>query len=112
VRAIFSTSFADIFKGNALKNALLPIVVTPARHAALSALLAADPDGEWTVDLEAQKVSLPDGSSLDFEIDPFARTMILAGTDEIGYVQSRLPAIEAWEATHPARIETRVPAAR
>ncbi len=107
VRAIFSTSFADIFKGNALKNALLPIVVTPERHAALTALVAADPDGEWTVDLEAQKVSLPDGSSFDFEIDPFARSMILAGTDEVGYVLSRLPAIEAWEAAHPARIDSR-----
>jgi 3-isopropylmalate/(R)-2-methylmalate dehydratase small subunit len=112
VRAIFSTSFADIFKGNALKNALLPIVVTPERHAALTALLAADPDGEWCVDLQGQKVTLPGGETFDFEIDPFGRTMILAGTDEIGYVQSRLPAIEAWEATHPARIETRGPAAR
>jgi 3-isopropylmalate/(R)-2-methylmalate dehydratase small subunit len=107
VRAIFSTSFADIFKGNALKNALLPIVVTPERHAALTALLAADPDGEWTVDLDANRVSLPDGSSFDFEIDPFARGMILAGTDEVGYVLARLPAIEAWEAAHPSRIDTR-----
>jgi 3-isopropylmalate/(R)-2-methylmalate dehydratase small subunit len=106
VRAIFSTSFADIFKGNALKNALLPIVVTPERHAALSALLAGDPDGEWTVDLQSLKVTLPGGESFDFEIDPFARTMILAGTDEIGYVLSRLPAIEAWEAGHPARVDT------
>ena len=69
--------------------------------------LAANPDGEWTVDLEAQKVTLPDGESFAFEIDPFARTMILAGTDEIGYVLSKLPAIEAWEAAHPARVDTR-----
>jgi 3-isopropylmalate/(R)-2-methylmalate dehydratase small subunit len=109
VRAIFSTSFADIFRANALKNALLPIVVTPERHAALAALLAAQPDGEWTVDLEAEKVSLPDGSAFDFEIDPFARTMILAGTDEIGYVLGKLPAIEAWEAAHPARVDTLAP---
>ena len=107
IRAIFSTSFADIFKGNALKNALLPIVVSPERYAALMTIFAANPDGEWTVDLDALKVTLPDGSSFDFEIDPFNRTMILAGTDEIGYVQAKLPAIEAWEATHPARVETR-----
>jgi len=107
IRAIFSTSFADIFKGNALKNALLPIVVSPEQHAALMAVFAANPEGEWAVDLESLKVTLPDGSSFDFEIDPFARTMILAGTDEIGYVETRLPAIEAWEATHPARVETR-----
>jgi 3-isopropylmalate/(R)-2-methylmalate dehydratase small subunit len=107
IRAIVSTGFADIFKGNALKNALLPIVVTPERYAALIALLAADPDGEWTVDLEAQKVTLSDGDSFAFEIDPFARKIILAGTDEIGYVRSNLPAIEAWEAAHPARVDTR-----
>jgi 3-isopropylmalate/(R)-2-methylmalate dehydratase small subunit len=107
VRAIVSTSFADIFKGNALKNALLPIVVSAERYVALQGLLAANPDGEWTVDLDALAVTLPDGTAFGFEIDPFARTMILAGTDEIGYVSSRLPAIEAWEATHDARVETR-----
>jgi len=107
IRAIFSTGFADIFRGNALKNALLPIVVTPERYAALTALLAADPDREWTVNLEVQKVTLLGGDSFAFEIDPFARAMILAGTDEIGYVLTRLPAIEAWEATHPARVDSR-----
>ena len=106
IRAIVSTSFADIFKGNALKNALLPIVVSAERYAALLALVAANPDGEWSVDLDAQKVTLPGGDSFAFEIDPFSRTMILAGKDEIGYVLSRLPAIEAWEAAHPARIDT------
>jgi len=111
IRAIVSTSFADIFKGNALKNALLPIVVSAERHAALQALVAADPDGAWTVDLEALTVTLPGGDSFAFEIDPFARAMILAGTDEIGYVLAKLPAIEAWEATHAARVETRTEAA-
>jgi len=111
IRAIFSTSFADIFRGNALKNALLPIVVTPERHAVLTGLLGASPDGEWTVDLEAQQVTLPDGSSFAFEIDPFARAMILAGTDEIGYVLLRLPAIEGWETVHEARVDTREGAA-
>jgi 3-isopropylmalate/(R)-2-methylmalate dehydratase small subunit len=112
VRAVVSTSFADIFKGNAMKNALLPIEVSPERYAALTALLAAHPDGEWAVDLEKQKVTLPGSDSFSFELDPFARTMILAGTDEIGYVQAQLPAIEAWESAHPARIDTRVATAR
>ncbi len=107
IRAIFSTSFADIFKGNALKNALLPIVVTPGRYAALTAYVAANPEGEWTVDLETQEVTLPGSDSFTFEIDPFARTMILAGTDEIGYVRANLAAIEAWEAAHPARVDAR-----
>ena len=107
IRAIVSTSFADIFSGNALKNALLPIVVSAERHAALQSLVAADPNGEWTVDLDALTVMLPDGDSFAFEIDLLARAMILAGTDEIGYVRTKLPAIEAWEATHAARVETR-----
>lgn len=107
IRAIISTSFADIFSGNALKNALLPIVVSAERHAALQTLAAANPNGEWTVDLEALVVTLPDVTSFGFEIDPFARAMILAGTDEIGYVLAKLPAIEAWEAAHDARVETR-----
>jgi 3-isopropylmalate/(R)-2-methylmalate dehydratase small subunit len=106
IRAIVSTSFADIFNGNALKNALLPIVVSAERLAALQALVAADPNGNWTVDLETQKVTLPGGETFAFQIDQFARTMILAGTDEIGYVRSKLPAIEAWEAGHPARVDT------
>jgi 3-isopropylmalate/(R)-2-methylmalate dehydratase small subunit len=107
IRAIVSTSFADIFQSNSLKNALLPIVVSAERLASLQALVAADPDGEWTVDLDTEQVTLPGGNSFGFEVDPFARTMILAGTDEIGYVLSRLPAIEAWETANPARIETR-----
>jgi len=106
IRAIFSTSFADIFRANSLKNALLPIVVTPERHAILRAVFAADSDGKWTVDLEAALVTLPNGESFGFEIDPFARQMILAGTDEIGFVLSKLPAIEVWESTHPARVNT------
>jgi 3-isopropylmalate/(R)-2-methylmalate dehydratase small subunit len=111
IRAIVSTSFADIFSGNALKNALLPVVVSADRLVALQRLVEARPDGEWTVDLEAQQVTLPTGESFAFTIDPFARTMILAGTDEIGYVRSKLPAIEAWEAGHPARVDTREGAA-
>jgi 3-isopropylmalate/(R)-2-methylmalate dehydratase small subunit len=60
------------------------------------------------VDLAEQGILLPDGSTLDFDIDPFAKRMLLAGTDEIGYVLGHLPAIEAWEATHPARVDTRI----
>ncbi|MFZ5853967.1 MAG: 3-isopropylmalate dehydratase small subunit [Chloroflexota bacterium] len=106
IRAIISTSFADIFRTNSLKNGLLPIVVDGATHRHLFELLAADPDAVLTVDLAEQGVLLPDGSTIEFEIDPFARTMLLAGTDEIGYLLSKLPAIEAYEATHPPRVDT------
>ncbi|HYN47347.1 MAG TPA: 3-isopropylmalate dehydratase small subunit [Candidatus Nanopelagicales bacterium] len=108
IRAVFSTGFADIFRNNALKNGVLPIVVDPATHARLFALVEANPDARLTVDLAEQGVLLPDGSTLDFEIDPFAKRMLLAGTDEIGYVVAKLPQIEAWEAAHPARIDTRL----
>jgi 3-isopropylmalate/(R)-2-methylmalate dehydratase small subunit len=108
IRAVFSTSFADIFRSNALKNGVLPIVVDPVTHAKLFAIVEANPDAQLTVDLAEQGVLLPDGSTLDFDIDPFAKRMLLAGTDEIGYVVAKLPEIEAWEAAHPARVDTRI----
>ncbi len=107
IRAIISTSFADIFRNNALKNGLLPIVVEAEKHHQLFELIAADPSVRLTVDLEAQLVHLPGDEDLPFEVDPFARLMLLAGTDEMGYLVGKLPAIDAWEAGHPARIDTR-----
>ena len=111
VRAILSTSYADIFKNNSLKNGVLPITVDAATHARLFAILAADPDAEFTIDLAEQGVLLPDGTTIDFDIDPFAKRMILAGTDELGYLLLKEPEITAWEATHPPRIDSRVGAA-
>ena len=107
IRAILSTSFADIFRNNALKNGLLPIVVDADTHRALFERVAADPDMEVTVDLEAQLVHLPDDQDIAFSVDPFARRMLLDGTDEIGWLLARASAIDAWEATHPARVDTR-----
>ncbi len=108
IRAILSTSFADIFRGNALKNGVLPIVVAPEVHARLFAMVEADPDAALTVDLSEQGILLPDGSTLAFEIDPFSKRILLAGTDEIGYVQAKLPEIRAFEAAHPDRVDTRL----
>ena len=106
VRAILSTSFADIFRSNSLKNGVLPIVVDVATHARLFEMLANDPDAELTIDLAEQGVLLPDGSTLDFDIDPFAKRMILAGTDELGYLLSKDAELDAWEAAHPPRIDS------
>jgi 3-isopropylmalate/(R)-2-methylmalate dehydratase small subunit len=106
IRAIFSTSYADIFQNNSLKNGVLPITVDAATHARLFELLAADPDAEFTVDLAEQGVLLPDGTTIDFDIDPFAKRMILAGTDELGYLLSKDAEIAAWEAVHPPRIDS------
>jgi 3-isopropylmalate/(R)-2-methylmalate dehydratase small subunit len=107
VRAILSTSYADIFRSNSLKNGVLPIVVDPPTHARLFDLLAGDPDAELTIDLAEQGVLLPDGTTIDFDIDPFAKRMILAGTDELGYLLSKEAELEAWEAAHPPRIDAR-----
>ena len=108
IRAILSTSFADIFRNNALKNGLLPIVVEAEKHRQLFEMVAADPDAELTVDLDAQLVHLPGDEDLAFAVDPFARTLLLAGTDELGYLLGKSAEIEAWEAAHPARVNTLV----
>jgi len=106
IRAILSTSFADIFRSNSLKNGLLPIVVEAERHRQLFELLATNPDVELSVDLEAQVVHLPGDEDLPFDVDPFAKRMLLEGTDEIGYLLTREALIAVYEATHPARIDT------
>ena len=99
IRAIFSTSFADIFRNNALKNGLLPIVVEAERHRQLFELVAAQPSVALTVDLDAQVVHLPGDEDLPFDVDPFAKQMMLAGTDELGWLLAREPAIAAWSTT-------------
>jgi 3-isopropylmalate/(R)-2-methylmalate dehydratase small subunit len=106
VRAILSTSYADIFRINSLKNGVLPIVVDAATHARLFQMIEDDPDLQLTIDLAEQGVLLPDGSTIDFEIDSFAKRMILAGTDELGYLLSKEGEIEAWETAHPPRIDS------
>jgi 3-isopropylmalate/(R)-2-methylmalate dehydratase small subunit len=110
IRVILSTSFADIFRNNSLKNGVLPIVVDAATHARLFELIATDPDAQLTVDLAEQGILLPDGTTIDFDIDPFAKRMILDGTDELGYLLAKEPDIDAWEASHPARVNTLVAA--
>ena len=107
IRAILSTSFADIFRNNSLKNGLLPIVVDEDTHRQLFDQFAASPEAEVTVDLEAQLVHLPGDQDLAFEVDPFARQMLLEGKDEIGWVLDRSAQIDAWEAANPARVDTR-----
>jgi 3-isopropylmalate/(R)-2-methylmalate dehydratase small subunit len=105
-RAVITTSCADIFRNNAMKNGLLPIIVDADTHRRLFDLVAADPDVELTVDLEAQVVHLPGDEDIAFDVDPFARLMMLSGTDELGYLLSKKGDIAAWESAHPARIDT------
>jgi 3-isopropylmalate/(R)-2-methylmalate dehydratase small subunit len=92
-RAVVSTSFADIFKQNALKNGLLPVVVGAGLQRALFAL----PELRVTIDLGAQTITLADGQSAYFPIDPFSRHCLLEGVDELGYILSQAAAIESYE---------------
>jgi 3-isopropylmalate/(R)-2-methylmalate dehydratase small subunit len=105
-RVVVAGSFADIFTSNALKNGLLPVRVDADRLEAITAMLEADPNAQLTVDLERQVLGLPDGTEIAFEVDPFARRMLLDGTDELGYLLARGAEIDAYEARHPAPIST------
>lgn len=84
-RAVISTSFADIFRNNSLKNGLIPIIVDDATHKMLFDLIEEAPRAELTVDLATQTLSYP-GGSVTFPIDPFNKTCLLNGVDELGYI--------------------------
>ncbi len=96
-RAVVAGSFADIFRQNALKNGLLPIVLPEANHAALLGLVERHPGVQVSVDLVRQGVGLPGGDEAAFRIDAFARECLLAGVDEVGYVLAQAEAIARFE---------------
>ena len=93
-RAVVSTEIADIFRNNSLKNGLLPVVVDEVTHA----WLISNPGVEVEVDLPSSTLRLPDGRTVGFPVEPFAKYCLMNGVDELGYLLSRLDAIEAWEA--------------
>jgi 3-isopropylmalate/(R)-2-methylmalate dehydratase small subunit len=105
-RAVVSTSFADIFKQNALKNSLLPIVVPSDAHADLFAALEKDPGATVAVDLAACTLTLPGGRQVGFPVDPFSRHCLLQGVDELGYILKQQNAIAAFEAKRVGSINT------
>jgi len=105
-RAIISTSFADIFRNNALKNGLLPLIVDDDTHEQLLSLVSEDPTTEITIDLDTQSLILPDGRRVTFPIDGFSKVCMLEGLDQLGYLLKHGPAIEAFEAAHPQRVNT------
>lgn len=96
-RAVVSTSFADIFRNNALKNGLLPIVVDGQTHQQLLSLAAEDPDAQIEIDLAEQTLKLPDGRGVSFPIDSFSKTCLLEGVDQLGYLLNHEPEIAAYE---------------
>jgi 3-isopropylmalate/(R)-2-methylmalate dehydratase small subunit len=99
-KVVISTSFADIFRNNALKNGLLPIEVNEQIQKLLFEILAKNPVAEVYIDLENQTLQLPDGTTTQFLIDPFYKTCLLMGTDELGYLLSFQGKVEEYEKQH------------
>ena len=92
-RAVVSTEIADIFRGNALKNGLLPVIVDPATHG----WLLEHPGAEITIDLQSTTVTLPTGQAVGFPLEPFARYCLTNGVDELGFLLGRDQEIRAFE---------------
>lgn len=95
IRAVISTAIADIFRSNSLKNGLLPIVVDRETHA----WLLENPGAEVTIDVAASTLTLPDGSTVNYPIDDFARYCLLEGIDQLGFLQQHDDDITRFEKT-------------
>jgi 3-isopropylmalate/(R)-2-methylmalate dehydratase small subunit len=96
IRAVISTSFADIFRNNAMKNGLLPLVVDSDTHHELFSLSAAQPGLTVSIDLPGQRLSLP-GRSVSFPIDAFNKTCMIEGVDQLGYLLRFEKEIQSYE---------------
>jgi 3-isopropylmalate/(R)-2-methylmalate dehydratase small subunit len=96
LRAVVSSQIADIFRSNALKNGLLPVVLDED----VVQTLMRTPDDELTIDVAARELRTPDGCTYPFPLDAFARTCLLEGVDEFGYLLARIPEIQAYEVRH------------
>jgi 3-isopropylmalate/(R)-2-methylmalate dehydratase small subunit len=96
-RVVVSSFFADIFKGNALNNSLLPVQVSDKFLARLFEQVEADPGATVTVDLENQRIVLPDGTSEPFDINAYKKACLLNGYDDIDYLLSLQQDIVAFE---------------
>jgi 3-isopropylmalate/(R)-2-methylmalate dehydratase small subunit len=105
-QAVISTYFADIFRNNALKNGLLPIVVDEETYYQLVSLCEEDPETTLTIDLEQQMVTLPEGQQVSFPIDGFSKHCLLNGVDQMGFLMQQDDDIAAYENAHPARVQT------
>ena len=93
-QAVISSEIADIFRSNSLKNGLLPIIVDTDTLA----WLLDNPSASVRIDVANSSLQLPNGNTVTYPIDAFARHCLLEGIDQLGYLQQQLPAIEAYEA--------------
>ncbi|MDZ7316760.1 MAG: 3-isopropylmalate dehydratase small subunit [candidate division KSB1 bacterium] len=103
-RAVISTRIADIFRNNALKNGLLPVVVDAETLQQLFEIAEKSPEAELTIDLPNQVVVLPDGRQAGFPIDGFSKTCLLEGLDQLGYLLKFSRQVEEYERIHPPRV--------
>ena len=99
-RVVISSFFADIFKNNALNNALLPVQVTDSFLKKIFETIQKNPASIITVDLENQKVILEDGSSENFDINLYKKTCLINGYDDIDYLLNLRDEIKQFELTH------------
>jgi 3-isopropylmalate/(R)-2-methylmalate dehydratase small subunit len=104
--AVISTEFADIFRNNALKNGLLPIIVDEETQQQLLSLAQEDPSTEVSIDLENQSLILPDGRKVEFPIDSFSKHCLLNGVDQMGFLLGLDSDIAAYEANNTKRVNT------
>ncbi|RVD20542.1 3-isopropylmalate dehydratase small subunit, partial [Mesorhizobium sp. M4A.F.Ca.ET.020.02.1.1] len=99
IRSIVAVSFGDIFQANCLKNGLLPVTLPAEVVRAIRHGLDASPGTQLTIDLENEQVVDPDGLVYPFSVDPFGRSCLLAGLDEIDYTLSLLDRVNDFERT-------------
>lgn len=102
IRCVISTSFADIFYNNCFKNGVLPIVVSADQRDALMADASDTENPELSVDLVEQTIKRPNGVTIDFDIDPFRKTCLLEGLDDIGLTLEKSNAIDSYESERQA----------
>ncbi|MBZ5575706.1 MAG: 3-isopropylmalate dehydratase small subunit [Acidobacteriia bacterium] len=105
-RAVISTSFADIFRGNSLKNGLLPVIVPPDVHAELFGAVEQNPAAVVKIDLARQTLTTPAGREVPFPVDGFSKHCLLEGVDEMGYMLQHDARIAAFEAGRVGSINT------
>jgi len=105
-RAVISTSFADIFQQNSLKNSLLPIVVPPDVHAELFQAVTADSQANVKIDLPNQTLTTPSGRTVQFPVDGFSKHCLVEGVDELGFILQQESAIAAFESQRVGSIDT------
>jgi 3-isopropylmalate/(R)-2-methylmalate dehydratase small subunit len=106
IKAVVSTSIADIFRNNSLKNGLVPVVVDAESHKELMDLASSSPQSPVTVDVEKQTITWGNGRWAKFPIDAFAKRCLLQGVDQLGYILSKDADISTFESSHAQKVKT------